>query len=237
MAKNCSNEICRKLVKWLDRGRCKVCAKYHRRHNVDRTSLDMRKNKPKKDRERIAPIEYVCVKCGIIEIRRKRGSLFCKRCQTNNNSKRYRDLHPEKRRDISKNYRQTHRTAYLNTLKRARDKRRSTEHGVLEHRMEVAIRQVLQENKNKESWQKLVGYSVQDLRSHLESQFSRDMSWDLFLDGEIEIDHKIPKKYFIYSSPQDEQFKICWSLDNLQPLWKLDNRRKSAKLGWEANRV
>jgi len=40
------------------------------------------------------------------------------------------------------------------------------------------------------------------------------------------IDHVVPNSWFEYSSTKDESFKECWSLGNLQPMWKLDNISK-----------
>ena len=54
------------------------------------------------------------------------------------------------------------------------------------------------------------------------------MTWDNY--GEWHIDHIIPISYFDYSSYDDETFKICWDLNNLQPLWAKDNLIKSNKL-------
>ena len=34
---------------------------------------------------------------------------------------------------------------------------------------------------------------------------------------------------FKYTSTDDEEFKTCWSLVNLQPMWAEDNREKSSK--------
>lgn len=232
MAKNCSNPICNKLVKWLDRNRCKGCAKYHRRHGIDRTSLDMRKNKPKKEKYKIAKVAYTCIQCGAVENGRRGRSLVCKRCQTNNNSKRYRLNHPERRREITNNYRKTHREAYLATLKRARDKRRNTIKGKLDHRISANMYRGLRNNKAGKSWKEILPYSVDELKNHLEALFINGMSWELLMQGEIEIDHIVPMAHFVYTSTNDEEFKKCWELNNLQPLWKTDNRKKNAKLGW-----
>jgi hypothetical protein len=43
------------------------------------------------------------------------------------------------------------------------------------------------------------------------------MSWERF--SEIHIDHIIPRSHFEYESEEDEQFKQCWALSNLQPRW------------------
>ena len=79
-------------------------------------------------------------------------------------------------------------------------------------------------------WETLVGYASEDLRLHLELQFKDGMTWDLFMQGKIEIDHIVPISFFIYEKPEDQEFQYCWSLNNLQPLWKRENRSKHAKL-------
>ncbi|KKL13648.1 hypothetical protein LCGC14_2523640, partial [marine sediment metagenome] len=44
------------------------------------------------------------------------------------------------------------------------------------------------------------------------------------------IDHIIPIASFNYKTYNDEEFKQCCSLKNLQPLWAKDNRRKYSKI-------
>jgi hypothetical protein len=70
-----------------------------------------------------------------------------------------------------------------------------------------------------------LGYSVEDLKNHLESKFESDMSWDNY--GKWHIDHIIPDSWFKYNSTNDQSFKESWSLENLQPLWAQDNLSKS----------
>lgn len=77
------------------------------------------------------------------------------------------------------------------------------------------------------SVEEFLGYTAQDLRSHLGSLFADGMSWDAFMRGEIHIDHIRPVSSFDLAD--DEQIKECWSLANLQPLWAADNMRKGAK--------
>ena len=74
----------------------------------------------------------------------------------------------------------------------------------------------------------LLGYSVEDLMAHLEKQFKPGMSWDNY--GEWHIDHIIPKVAFNVSSYDDFDFKRCWALKNLQPLWARENHMKRDKL-------
>jgi adenylate kinase family enzyme len=72
-----------------------------------------------------------------------------------------------------------------------------------------------------------LGYSVEQLRQHLEYRFKEGMTWENY--GQWQIDHVKPESWFSYSSSQDDQFKQCWSLDNLQPMWASENLDKSNK--------
>ncbi len=77
-------------------------------------------------------------------------------------------------------------------------------------------------------WEKAVGYSREELKSHFESLFVGDMSWENI--GEWHIDHIIPQSFFVFDSMEDVEFKMCWRLENLQPLWAIDNTMKSDKI-------
>jgi hypothetical protein len=83
-------------------------------------------------------------------------------------------------------------------------------------------------NKSNTHWEKLVGYSLSDLKKHLEKLFIPGMSWDNY--GDWHIDHIIPVSKFNFSDPSHLDFKRCWSLKNLRPLWALDNLRKNNKI-------
>lgn len=81
---------------------------------------------------------------------------------------------------------------------------------------------------------KYLGYTVQELRDHLEKQFKLPgnewMSWNNWGRYRIkgwndnnsstwkwQLDHIIPHSKFNYSSMEDEDFKKCWALSNLRP--------------------
>lgn len=74
----------------------------------------------------------------------------------------------------------------------------------------------------------LLGYTLEELMNHLESLFTEGMTWDNY--GEWHVDHKIPMNSFIFESIEDSEFKLCWGLNNLQPLWGPDNLSKGCKL-------
>ena len=107
--------------------------------------------------------------------------------------------------------------------------KKSTPKGALDRRMGCMVWHALHGNKFGRKWEELVGYTVEELRAHLESLFTEDMMWDAFLRGEIHVDHIVPKSRFKYDSPEDPEFKVCWSLSNLQPMWAKDNLQKNDK--------
>ena len=102
-------------------------------------------------------------------------------------------------------------------------------------RMGNAIRDNLKNNrvsKNGIKWEEIVGYSVNDLKVHIESMFIEGMSWGNYGRGGWHIDHIIPLSMFKYDSVNHPNFKKAWALDNLQPLWESDNLVKHNKLYW-----
>lgn len=76
------------------------------------------------------------------------------------------------------------------------------------------------------NWECYLGYTIDELMDHLERQFTADMTWDNY--GEWHLDHIKPVAAFDFTSPDDDQFKECWALNNLQPLWATDNLQKGA---------
>lgn len=85
-------------------------------------------------------------------------------------------------------------------------------------------------SKNGKSISNFLEYSFEDLINHIEKQFEPWMNWDnhgiynikTWNDNDQstwtwQIDHIIPHKEFKYVSMEDDEFKKCWSLNNLRP--------------------
>lgn len=88
--------------------------------------------------------------------------------------------------------------------------------------------------KQSRSWLTFVSYTMEDLRQHLEGLFREGMNWNNYgsSSGATKwwtVDHIRPVSTFDFSSPNDEQFKECWALANLQPLWSSENFAKCNK--------
>ena len=81
--------------------------------------------------------------------------------------------------------------------------------------------------KNKGTFKNLP-YSISELMTDLESKFTDGMSWENL--DKWHIDHIKPVCSFDIKSVESEEFKKCWSLNNLQPLWAKDNLIKGSKM-------
>ena len=95
------------------------------------------------------------------------------------------------------------------------------------HRIHASFRAGMHrsiKDKRKSKSFDLVGYSREDLIIHLEKKFAPGMSWENY--GKWHIDHIRPLSWFNLESKHDAEFKVCWALDNLQPLWASDNIKK-----------
>jgi len=89
--------------------------------------------------------------------------------------------------------------------------------------------------KNNLSCLKYLEYTIQELKIHIEKQFNNIgnywMNWNnngsynshTWNDDDKstwtwQLDHIIPQSDLLYSSMEDDNFKICWALSNLRPL-------------------
>ncbi len=94
------------------------------------------------------------------------------------------------------------------------------------------IRMALKGNKSGCKWETLVDYSLDELKAHLEKLFEPGMTWANWGKGSDKwnVDHILPKSRFNYEKLTDLDFKRCWALSNLQPLWSPENHSKHANI-------
>ena len=106
----------------------------------------------------------------------------------------------------------------------------------LDQNMGIAVYQALRSKKAGRGWETLVDYTLKNLMGHLEKQFDDNMNWDNY--GNFwHVDHIKPRSLFKYTSPEDLEFKKCWSLENLQPLERIANIRKGNRCNTKSNSV
>ena len=165
-----------------------------------------------------------CKGCGkefTVKYRRKYNykKEFCSNCA----KKQWEHDYPENGRKRKKQWIQRN-PEYMNQY--YRQLRRESPKFRLDINMGIAIYQALKEKKGGRRWELLVDYTLKDLIEHLESQFDDKMNWENY-GTYWHVDHIRPRSLFKYASPDDPEFKKCWALENLQPLEKIANFRKS----------
>lgn len=74
----------------------------------------------------------------------------------------------------------------------------------------------------------LFGCTPSQLREHIERQFTKGMTWANYGHMGWHIDHIMPCSAFDLT--REDQARICFNWQNLQPLWAADNLSKSDKL-------
>lgn len=92
--------------------------------------------------------------------------------------------------------------------------------------MRSSINRVLKGSKKKSKTETILGFTRQDLVTHLEKQFTANMSWSNH--GEWHIDHITPIQEYISKGITDPSIINC--LSNLRPIWSKDNLQKSNKI-------
>jgi len=90
------------------------------------------------------------------------------------------------------------------------------------------MRDAIRRGGQSKAVENLLGYSISDLREHLEQRFTEGMNWQEFLAGRIHIDHVVPLAAFDLFDKA--QLLRAWALPNLQPMWAADNLAKGAKV-------
>jgi len=141
---------------------------------------------------------------------------------------RYRE-NPERHRAQSLRWQNENIEKSREVRRRSEAKRRCTSKGKLNNAMSCGIRASLKNQKSGRHWESLVDFTVDQLKQHIEKRFRPGMTWENY--GIVwEIDHSIPIAAFNFEKPNDFDFKLCWSLKNLQPLEAKANMSKGARV-------
>lgn len=179
------------------------------------------------DKSRKYGIRFICRKCKHYYNKKyyKNNSEKCKASR-----KEYRRKNIEKCRLDNKVHRQNNPDIYRKSGRNyVRRKSKSTISFRISRNVSRAIIRCLKRNrltKSGKSTFEILGYSLDDMLNHLQSQFKEGMTWGNHGRQGWHIDHRVPKSWFRYASVHDEEFKKCWPLSNLQPKWGSDNLKK-----------
>ena len=94
----------------------------------------------------------------------------------------------------------------------------------LYHRIKRWMHKHLGNSLPSREWSQYLGYTTEELKQHLERQFKKGMNWEN--KGEWHIDHIVPVSSFNIESIDSPEFRACFGLANLRPIWADDNMIK-----------
>ena len=187
-----------------------------------------------------------CSKCGVIkevcEFRKSSKSKLgiqseCKSCakiryemnrEENLLKKRlYGQKNKEKKSEYDKLYREKNRLKKNEYIREYRKQRRQEDPTFrliesIRARLRLFYKRENIDKKNKTF--DVVGLTPEKLKDYLSKKFKEGMSWDNY--GEWHIDHIIPLSS---ATTEEDVLKLC-HFSNLQPLWAIENYKKSNKI-------
>jgi hypothetical protein len=216
---------------------CEVCgATFSRRSGgnklCSKECARVRRTRYKQERRRRAGIPQIgeivpCRRCGE-DIVKKRNQLYCMTCAIKRRAE-CGVANANRRRAYMREYARKRRLdPNIKPRKYIRPwKKRVTPHRKLHHRISTLVRSGLKNAKMGRTWRLLLAFSLEELYEHLERQFKPGMTWQNM--GKWHIDHIVPRAAFSFTSADDPDFKACWALTNLRPLWSLENNSKRAE--------
>jgi len=148
-------------------------------------------------------------------------------------NERSRQWYAKNRRDVINRvtlWNSEHPDRIKESWRKSARKKLSTAKGKLNHNMSTGInKSIIRKSKAGCHWEKLVGFTIDQLKRHLEKKFKDGMTWENY--GTFwHVDHHIPISVFNFEKPDHIDFRLCWSLQNLQPLEAKVNIVKGAKI-------
>lgn len=134
----------------------------------------------------------------------------------------------EKRIEYQKNYFRKNKDILRPKISaRAIKKYHSDIHYKIKSNLSIRMRKFFKKNGKRTI--DFIGCSIDELKIHLESKFQNGMSWDNYGLYGWHVDHIRPCTSFDLSKKEEQE--KCFHYTNLQPLWAIDNIKKSNK--WE----
>ena len=178
-------------------------------------------------------IEKNCEVCNKVVITDHIQKKYCNDCryivrrQTNNKAIiKWKQLHPEKLIEQTKIY---HKKHHAERFKKQLVYKKDKFHNDNYYHFVECLKNKMRFNINKKYYdEKLLGCTVEECKSYLESKFKQGMTWDNYGYRTWHVDHIIP--YSAFNFTDEEQVKRCFHYTNLQPLWAEENYKKRDKI-------
>lgn len=200
------------LLRW-----CKICVKTYDKNHYQKNKDKILKRKKiysKENKEKIS--KYMKI---YGDLHKDEKKIY---------NKKYRKLNIVKLKEHDKLYRQLHKKELNKKALIYQRKKRKID---INYRLKCYIRRrinlALETHSKRSKVLKLLGCSIEFLKSYLESKFQTGMTWKNHSQFGWHIDHIRPCCTFDLSKPKEQ--RKCFHYTNLQPLWWQANIRKGHK--------
>lgn len=213
---------------------CRPCRSERRRNkwaDVDQKDRDAH-NERRRDKRKADPMRYRAQEAASY-VRNKEAAIQRGKEYREANRQQIRDrqreqyaANPCKRIEAAKHWSANNNSARRRHAKAHHDRNKDDASYRLERSFKTRMWQALSQGHASSSWETRFGYTLGELLSHLEAQFSEGMTWDNY--GEWHVDHIRPVSSFDFNVGGRQEARLCWAMSNLQPLWARDNLRKGA---------
>ena len=178
-----------------------------------------------------------CKKCKNIEV--PLGKSYCKKCGNKKALERYyknrehnllkqKEWHYSNREKRTKQLREYSYSYRDNRNKYLAKKMKQDGQFKIRKNIRDRMRSAMQGKSKSKNTMELLGCTIEELKTHLEKQFTHGMNWDNYGKKGWHIDHILPCASFDLTDP--EQQRKCFHYTNLQPLWATDNYKKKDKI-------
>src|SRR5258708_5394369 len=147
--------------------------------------------------------------------------------ERNEYSKQYHAEHKEEKREYNKQYRIENKEEIREYNKQYGINNKEE---IKEYKKQYWFLHKSGSSKNGSSILKHLLYTIEELKNYIELLFEPWMSWENHSKYNIKtwdendqltwtwnLDHIIPQTHLPYTSMEDDNFKICWALENLRP--------------------
>ena len=163
-------------------------------------------------------LRTACAKCRSLKLREWRSQ---NRDSVNTKAREYKRARPDKIREIAK--RSQSKPSYKERVRQ--NKRNMSIDRRLKERLRTRLWHAVKGITRGTSAVRDLGCSIEEFKSHLESQFQPGMSWHNYAHDGWHIDHIVP----LSQALTEEETKKLQHYSNLRPMWSTQNMSKSKK--------
>lgn len=206
-------------------GKCRECEKTYREKNRDKIKARSDKYR-EENKELIKERNAIWAKNNKEKIAETHKQWLEKNRETERVKKQeYRKKNKERMYASQKRWKQENREHSRQWFREyTREQRKTNPQFVMRQRLTTRIRGLLNGSHKSASTEELLGCTYDEFKIHIESQFTDDMSWEIFMTGAIHLDHIRPCCSFDLTKPEEQ--RACFHYTNTRPLWAEDNHRK-----------